>query len=99
MPAFGALVKPLIDRPGNATVDSTPGTLPAMSDMRRITASVRSSEAASGSWAKPIRYCLSWAGTKPLGTTLNMNTAPIASIAYTPSAALLRFRTPLTPVS
>ena len=55
MPAFGALVKPLIDRPGKAIDDSTPGISLAMADIWRITASVRSSEAASGSWAKPIR--------------------------------------------
>src|SRR5206468_12969931 len=33
------------------------------------------------------------------GTTLNMKTPAIASSAYTPSAALLRFRTPCTPPS
>ncbi len=36
----------------------------------RITSSVRSSVAPSGSCAKPIRYCLSCAGTKPPGTDL-----------------------------
>ena len=71
MPEFELLVKPLIDRPGNATACSTPGCFSAMSPMRRITSSVRSSVAPSGSCAKPIRYCLSCAGTKPLGTALN----------------------------
>ncbi|MNR17096.1 hypothetical protein D3C85_1337380 [compost metagenome] len=67
MPALGLLVKPLIDRPGKATALSTPGCLSAMSDMRLITSSVRSRLAASGSWANATRYCLSWAGTKPVG--------------------------------
>ncbi len=48
MPEFGALVKPLIERPGNAGTDSTPGVFSAMSVMRLMTASVRSSVAASG---------------------------------------------------
>ena len=43
-----------------------------MSDMRRMTASVRSSEAASGNWAKATRYCLSCVGTKPVGTLLKL---------------------------
>ncbi len=67
MPLFGLLVKPLIDKPGKATVFSTPGCLPAISDMRLITSSVRSRVAASGSWAKATRYCLSCGGTKPVG--------------------------------
>lgn len=71
MPALGLLVKPLIDRPGKATALSTPGCFRAMSDMRRITSSVRSSEAPSGSCAKLTRYCLSCIGTKPPGTRLN----------------------------
>ncbi|MNN41296.1 hypothetical protein D3C81_1554080 [compost metagenome] len=67
MPLFGLLVKPLIDRPGKDTVCSMPGCLPATSDMRLITASVRSRVAASGNWAKATRYCLSCCGTKPVG--------------------------------
>ncbi|MCY1530664.1 hypothetical protein D9M68_658600 [compost metagenome] len=67
MPLFGLLVKPLIDRPGKATVFSTPGCLAAMADMRLMTSSVRSRVAASGSWAKATRYCLSCCGTKPVG--------------------------------
>ncbi|MNF70194.1 hypothetical protein D3C84_520960 [compost metagenome] len=67
MPLFGLLVKPLIDRPGKAMVFSTPGCLPAIADMSFITASVRSRVAASGNWAKATRYCLSCAGTKPVG--------------------------------
>jgi hypothetical protein len=73
--------------------------LEAISDMRRITASVRSSEAASGSWAKPIRYCLSCCGTKPLGTALNMNSAATPSIAYTPSDMRLAAQDRCTPPS
>ena len=68
MPALGWAAKPLIDRPGKATESLMPGTLRAISLMRRITASVRSRLAPSGSWAMPIRYCLSGAGTKPGGT-------------------------------
>ena len=68
MPAFELLVKPLIDRPGKPTAFSTPGCFSTISPMRRITSSVRSSVAPSGSWAKPTRYCLSCGGTKPSGT-------------------------------
>jgi len=68
IPAFGALVKPAIESPGNATASLIPGVFIAMSDMRRSTSSVRSSEAPSGSCANPTRYCLSWPGTKPDGT-------------------------------
>ena len=67
IPALGATVKPLMLRPGNATALSTPGVFKPMSDMRRITASVRSSDAPSGNWAKATRYCLSWVGMKPVG--------------------------------
>ena len=70
MPEFELLVKPLIDSPGNDTAFSTPGCFSMISPMRRITSSVRSSVAPSGSCAKPIRYCLSWVGTKPPGTAL-----------------------------
>ncbi|MNG03460.1 hypothetical protein D3C84_865440 [compost metagenome] len=70
MPAFGLLVKPLIDSPGNATALSNPGSLMAMVLMRRITDSVRSRLAASGSWANVTRYFLSWVGTKPVGVVL-----------------------------
>ena len=55
MPADGLLMKPLIDRPGNATALSTPGSFSAISDIWRITFSVRSSVAPSGSCAKPTR--------------------------------------------
>ncbi|MNV34906.1 hypothetical protein D3C71_1263400 [compost metagenome] len=71
MPALELLVKPLIDRPGKAIASSTFGFSFMISPMRRITFSVRSSVAPSGSWAKPMRYCLSCAGTKPPGTILN----------------------------
>jgi len=70
MPEFELLVKPLIDRPGKAMASSTFGFFFMISPMRWITSSVRSSVAPSGSWAKPIRYCLSCAGTKPPGTAL-----------------------------
>ncbi|MNQ93377.1 hypothetical protein D3C85_1088410 [compost metagenome] len=70
IPAFGLLVKPLIDRPGNATALSKPGSFMAMVLMRRITDSVRSRLAASGNCAKVTRYFLSWVGTKPVGVVL-----------------------------
>ena len=79
MPALALLVKPLIDSPGKATACSTPGCFIAMSPMRRITSSVRSSVAPSGNCAKPIRYCLSWLGTKPWGTALKRPTVVAAS--------------------
>ena len=47
MPALDELVKPLIDRPGNATALSTPGCCMAIADIWRITSSVRSSVAPS----------------------------------------------------
>ena len=53
--------------PGRRPSRRSPAPCSAMSLMRRITASVRSSEAPAGSWAMPIRYCLSGAGTKPAG--------------------------------
>ena len=49
MPAFGATLKPLMLSPGNCTALSTPGTFSPISPMRRITASVRSRDAPSGS--------------------------------------------------
>ena len=72
MPSLGDTLKPLMLNPGKATALSTPGCLRPMSDMRRMTASVRSSEAASGNWAKATRYCLSCVGTKPVGTLLKL---------------------------
>jgi hypothetical protein len=74
MPALELLVKPLMDSPGNATAFSTPGCASTTSPIRRMTSSVRSRVAPSGSCAKPIRYCLSCAGTKPPGTALNTTT-------------------------
>ena len=55
MPVFGALTKPLIDRPGNATEFATPGCSSASVDIWRITRSVRSSVAPSGSCANATR--------------------------------------------
>jgi len=55
IPAFEAVTNPLIDRPGNATELATPGCSSAMSDIVRMTPSVRSSVAASGSWANATR--------------------------------------------
>ena len=81
MPSFGAAEKPAIDRPGKATESTMPGTFSAMSLMRRITASVRSSEAPAGSCAMPIRYCLSGAGTKPAGMRVNSSAARPSSTA------------------
>src|SRR5882762_73800 len=55
IPEFGLLVKPLIDSPGNATAFWTPGCFIAMSDILRITSSVRSSVAPFGNCAKDTR--------------------------------------------
>jgi hypothetical protein len=55
MPAEGLLMKPLMERPGKATALCTPGSFKAMSDMRRITDSVRSRVAPSGNCAKLMR--------------------------------------------
>ncbi len=96
MPALGATLKPLMLRPGKATADSTPGVLKAMSDILRITASVRSREAASGSCAKATRYCLSWVGAKPVGTLLKPQTVSSRSPPYTTNAMALLRNTPAT---
>ncbi len=55
IPEFGALTKLFTDNPGNATEFATPGCFNAISDILRITASVRSSVAASGNCANAIR--------------------------------------------
>jgi len=68
MPELGLLLRPAIDNPGKAMACSTPSVSSAILPMRRMTSSVRSSEAASGSCAKLTRYCLSCVGTKPPGT-------------------------------
>jgi len=54
-PLFEATPKPAVtDMPENAITDSTPSSCEMMPDMRRITSSVRSSDAASGSCAKAM---------------------------------------------
>ena len=63
----------------------------------RITASVRSSEAPAGSFAMPIRYCLSGAGTKLLGGRMNMKAVSASSRPWTMSGTVLRHSTPPTP--
>ena len=80
IPELELLVNPLMDRPGKAMLLTAPGCFSAMSPIRLITPSLRSRLAASGSWAKPTRYCLSCAGTKPPGTAWN-------SIQATPTSA------------
>jgi hypothetical protein len=67
-PVLEALTKPLMESPGKATELATPGCSSAIDDISRMTASVRSSVAASGSCAKATRYDLSCGGTKPRGT-------------------------------
>src|SRR5437867_3361165 len=99
MPALGATLNPLMLNPGNATASCTPGCFRPISDMRRITASVRSSDAASGSWAKATRYCLSWVGTKPVGTLLKLQPVRRTSPAYTSRLRALLRITPPTPVA
>ncbi|MNT07523.1 hypothetical protein D3C72_1422320 [compost metagenome] len=89
MPALELLVKPLIDRPGKAIASSTFGFFLTISPMRRITLSVRSSVAPSGSCAKPTRYCLSCIGTKPPGTRWNRPQVAPTSARYTASMPAL----------
>ena len=79
--ALELCVKPFTDMPANSTACETPGCLRAMSAMRRVTASVRSSEAAGGSCATATRYCLSCAGMKPSGTNLKLNAVSTISPA------------------
>ena len=55
IPALGLLTNPLIESPGNCTAWVTPGCWSAISPMRFTTASLRSSVAPSGSWAKATR--------------------------------------------
>ena len=55
MPVFGALTNPLIESPGNATEFATPGCASASDDIWRITRSVRSRVAPSGSCANATR--------------------------------------------
>ncbi len=50
-PGVRAVDQALTDRPGKATAWVTPGVASAMALILRITASVRSMVAASGSWA------------------------------------------------
>ena len=55
-PLFEAMPNPaVIDMPENEITDSTPSSCARMSAIRRITSSVRSSDAASGSCANAIR--------------------------------------------
>src|SRR6202047_5224161 len=68
IPEFGLLVKPLIDKPGNATAFCTPGCFSAISDILRMTSSVRSSGAPFGNCANDTRYTLSCVGTNHAGT-------------------------------
>src|SRR6185503_12014269 len=89
VPALGLFTNPLIERPGNATVDCTPGCFAAMSDSRLITSSVRSNDEASGSCAYATTYCLSCVGTKPGGTRLNPISVITMRPAYTASATAL----------
>ena len=63
----------------------------------RITASVRFSESPAGSCGMPIRYCLSGAGTKPLGVRMNIKAVSASSRPWTMSGTVLRHSTPPTP--
>ena len=55
MPVFEALTNPFTDNPGNAIELATPGCSSAIDVISRITRSVRSSVAASGSCANATR--------------------------------------------
>ncbi len=98
MPELELLVKPLIDRPGNEIACSTPGSSRAIWLIVRITSSERSSVAPSGSWAKPIRYCLSCIGTKPPGTTWNNPQAAPTRARYIAIISDFRPSTRATPL-
>ena len=54
-PALGALVKVAPSKPVNATEFCTPGRGRMISEARRITASVRASDAPGGNWNAAIR--------------------------------------------
>ena len=71
--ALELCVKPFTDMPENSTAWAMPGCFIAISAMRFVTASVRSSDAAGGSCATATRYCLSIAGMNPAGTELKPN--------------------------
>ena len=72
---LGVLVNCKALRPGKETALSTPSTFSAVSVILRSTASVRDSEAPSGSLVPLIRKPLSWLGMKPPGTVWNMKPA------------------------
>ena len=54
-PAFGALVKVAPEKPTMFTACATPGTFSAISTARRLTSSVRASEAPGGSCVTMMR--------------------------------------------
>ena len=74
MPWFGALTNPFTESPVNCTACATAGCASAIVVILRSTESVRSSDAASGSWAIATRYCLSCGGMNPSGTVRNIST-------------------------
>ncbi len=78
---FGVLAFCKALNPGSATMVPTPGTERAMSVICRVTASVRSSDAPSGSSVPAKRYCLSCVGMKPAGTARNASTASTSMTA------------------
>ena len=76
-PALVELVRVAPEKPENATVRATPGVSSRIFPARCTTASVRSSEAPSGSWIAVIVYAWSDSGMNPVGTTLNI--VPVSS--------------------
>ena len=68
-------------KPGNATECATPSVFMAMSVTFCSKASVRSSDAPSGSFTPAIRYILSCTGMNPGGTTLNIKPVPASNSA------------------
>ena len=54
-PAFALLARVAPEKPANATAKLTPGVARMTSPARRTTASVRSSDAPSGSWIATMR--------------------------------------------
>ena len=76
-PALVELVRVAPEKPENATAPAMPGVSSRILAARWTTASVRSSEAPSGSWIAVMTYAWSVCGMKPVGTTPNI--VPVSS--------------------
>jgi len=76
-PAFAEFVRVAPEKPEKATVWAIPGVSSRIFTACCTTASVRSSDAPSGSWMAVMVYAWSDCGMKPVGTTRNM--PPVAA--------------------